>query len=89
MLREVMVDEEVNVLWRVLPDGSIRPTSFIWRDRTRYVDQVGRHWEERAGGETLRCWLVTSVDGETYEVRWNPASDRWTVHRAWIKQAMA
>ncbi len=89
MLREVIVNEEVRMLWRVLPNGEIRPTSFVWRDKTRYVDQVGRYWEERTGGQTVRCWLIQAVDGQTYEVRWNPADDVWSIHRAWIKQAVA
>ena len=89
MLREVIVDEEVRMLWRVLQNGEIRPTSFVWRDKTCYVDQVGRYWEERTGGQTLRYWLIQAVDGQTYEVRWNPADDVWSIHRAWIKQAIA
>lgn len=89
MLREVIVDEEVRMLWRVLQNGEIRPTSFVWRDKTRYVDQVGRQWEERSGGKTMRCWMIQAVSGETYEVRWDPAADVWSIHRAWIKPAVA
>lgn len=87
MLREVFVDEDVRVLWRVLASGAIRPTSFIWRDKTRYVDQLGRTWEERTEGKTVRCYMIHAVDGETFELRWDPAADVWQVHRAWIKQA--
>jgi hypothetical protein len=85
MPSEVLIDEPIDVLVRVMPDGSVRPTSFLWRDRTRYVNQIGRQWEERAGGRTLRCYLIMTVDGNTYELRWDPAGDSWRVVRAWLR----
>ena len=63
MASEALVDEEVDVLVRVLRDGSVQPTSFLWRDRTRYVGDHGRQWEERVEGRSLRCYLVQTVDG--------------------------
>ena len=89
MIREVLVDETINALWRVLPSGEIRPTSFIWRDKTRYVAEVGRTWEERVGGKTLRCFLIQAADTSTYELRWDAAGDVWQVHRAWLRDLMA
>lgn len=88
MRREVLVDEDVDALIRVLPNGDIRPTSFLWRGRTRYVGDVGRTWEERVDGQTLRCYLIQAVDNNTYELRWNPAADTWTIHRAWLNDVM-
>jgi len=85
MASEVLIEEPIDVLVRVLPDGQIRPTSFLWRDRTRYVNDVGRQWEERVAGRSLRCYLVQTVDGNTYELRWDPAGDAWTVHRGWLR----
>ncbi len=52
MNRELLINEPVDTLIRVLPNGDVRPTSFIWRDRTRYVNDVGRHWEEIVRGQT-------------------------------------
>lgn len=89
MAREVLVDEEVDVLVRVLNDASVRPTSFLWRNRTRYVNDVGRQWAERVQGNTVRVYLVTTVDGDAYELRYDPAEDRWTIHRAWLGDAVA
>jgi len=88
MNREVLVDEPVDVLVRMLSNGSIRPTSFLWRNQTRYVDNVGRQWEERVEGRALRCFLIQAVDRNTYELRWDPAADQWLVHRAWLQPAM-
>lgn len=85
MASEVLVDEAVDVLVRVLQDGSVRPTSFLWRNRTRYVSDTGRTWEERVGGRTVRVYLVQTVDNNTYELRYDPAADRWTIHRAWLR----
>ena len=81
----VLIDEPIDVLVRVLPDGRVQPTSFLWRNRTRYVADVGRQWEERVAGKSLRCYLILTVDQNTYEVRWDPAGDRWTVYRAWLR----
>ncbi|MGL4648298.1 MAG: hypothetical protein ACRC1H_02725 [Caldilineaceae bacterium] len=88
-MREVLVNEEVQVLWRTLPSGQIRPTSFIWRDRSRYVSELGRAWEERVAGRTQRCFLLQAVDGSSYELRWDPGEDAWRLHRAWLRDAAA
>ena len=85
MPSEVLVDEPIEVLVRVLPNGQINPTSFLWRDRTRYVADVGRSWVERVEGRSLRCYLVKTVDDNVYELRWDPAGDAWSVHRAWLR----
>lgn len=82
---EVIVDEPIRVLVRTLPSGKIVPTSFVWRDRTRYVSDAGRQWEERVEGKHVRCFLVKSVDNTTYELHWDPAGDEWRVHRAWLE----
>lgn len=89
MASEVLVNEEADVLVRVLRNGAVRPTSFLWRNRTRYVDNVGRTWEERVEGRTVRVYLVQSVDNTTYELRYDPTADRWTVHRAWFSDLVA
>lgn len=89
MVREVLVNEPVNTLWRVLPNGEIRPTSFIWRDKTNYVAEVGRMWEERVGGRTLRCYLIQAADTSTFELRWDAAAAVWEIHRAWLRDAVA
>lgn len=85
MPSQVLIDEPVDVLVRVMPNGEVRPTSFLWRGRSRYVNDVGRQWEERVGGRVVRCFLVMTVDDNTYELRWDPAGDRWTVHRGWLR----
>ncbi len=84
MRQQVIVDEPVDALVRVMPSGAVHPTSFLWRDKTRYVGNLGRQWEERVGGETLRCYLVQTVDNDTYELRWHPARNTWSIHRAWL-----
>lgn len=87
MPSQVLIDEPIDVLVRLMPSGEVRPTSFLWRERTRYVNDVGRQWEERVGGRAVRCFLVMTVDNNTYELRWDPAGDQWTVHRGWLQDA--
>ena len=86
MNHEVLVNETVSALVRVLPNGDVRPTSFLWRDRTRYVNHVGRQWEERVAGQSLRCYLVQTVDNNTYELRWEAGNNTWSIHRAWLRE---
>jgi hypothetical protein len=88
MMKEVLVEEIVDTLVRVTPNGAILPTSFIWRDRTRYVADVGRQWEERLQGKLVRCYLIQSVDNNTYELHWDAGENLWTLHRAWLRDLM-
>ena len=88
MSKEVLVNEPVDVLVRVMPNSTIHPTSFLWRDQSRYVSNVGRQWEERVAGKSLRCFLVQTVDNNTYELRWDPAGDQWVVYRAWLQDLL-
>ncbi|MEX1019521.1 MAG: hypothetical protein WDZ49_07675 [Litorilinea sp.] len=85
MTAEVLVNEPVDLLYRVMPSGAIRPTSFIWRHQTRYVDTIGRTWEERVQGATLRCFMIQTVEGNTFEIRFDPAQDQWFIQRAWLR----
>ena len=85
MTREVLVDEPINALVRVMADGEVRPTSFLWRNRTRYVADLGRRWEERIAGKSMRCYLLQTVDNNTFELHWEPGANEWSVHRAWLR----
>ncbi|MCX6044906.1 MAG: hypothetical protein NT075_07315 [Chloroflexi bacterium] len=85
MTREVLVNEPIKALTRMMASGDIRPTSFLWRDKTRYVSDLGRQWEERIAGKTIHCFLLQTVDNDTYELRWDPGDNAWTVHRAWLR----
>jgi hypothetical protein len=84
MIREVLINEPADVLVRVSSNGTMMPTSFLWRGKTRYVSDLGRQWEERVGGKALRCYLLKTVDENSYELRWDPAANDWSVHRAWL-----
>lgn len=84
-LKEVIVKENVDALVRVMRDGTVRPTSFLWRDRTRYVADTGRQWEERVAGKSLRFYLLQTVDGNTFELSYDPAANQWMIQRAWLQ----
>ncbi|MEZ4623046.1 MAG: hypothetical protein R2867_47150 [Caldilineaceae bacterium] len=88
-MKEVLVEETIDALVRVMKDGTIRPTSFLWRDRTRYVADIGRQWEERVSGQTFRFYLVQTVDGNTFELTFHPAANQWAVQRAWLRDVVA
>lgn len=84
-MKEVRVDETIDALVRIMKDGSIRPTSFLWRNRTRYVDNIGREWEERVAGQTVRICLLQTVDGNTFELCHEPTANQWSIRRAWLQ----
>ena len=42
------INEPIIVQARFLPDGAVQPTAFIWRERTRYIADWGRQWDEQA-----------------------------------------
>lgn len=88
MVREVLVEEPINALVRVMADGNVRPTSFLWRDRTRYVNHIGRQWEERQAGQLVRHYLVQTVDENTYELCLDPVTNAWSIRRAWLRDVV-
>ena len=88
MTREVLVEEPINALVRVMADGNVRPTSFLWRDRTRYVNHIGRQWEERNAGQLVRHYLVQTVDENTYELCFDPFTNAWSIRRAWLRDVV-
>jgi hypothetical protein len=81
------IKEPILVQALFLPDGMIRPTAFIWRDRTRYIADHGRQWDEEADGTTWRCYLVRTPAGETFELRCVLAEGRWILYRMWSSGA--
>jgi hypothetical protein len=87
-VKEVLVEETIDALIRVMADGTVYPTSFLWRDRTRYVADIGRQWEERVAGKTLRFYLMQTVDGNTFELTYDPTVNQWMVNRAWIQDVV-
>ncbi|MDQ3249367.1 MAG: hypothetical protein M3Q45_09185 [Chloroflexota bacterium] len=88
MVKEVLVNEPADTLVRLSANGEIRPTSFLWRNQTRYVSDLGRHWEERIAGKVVRCFLLQTVDNDTFELHYDAAENSWTVHRAWLRSKM-
>jgi len=81
------INEPILVQASFLPDGRVLPTAFIWRERTRYLTDHGREWEEQADGITWRCYLVHTPPGDTFELRYAPAEGRWVVWKAWLAAA--
>jgi hypothetical protein len=78
------IDEPILVQARFFPDGRIEPTAFIWRNRTRYIADWGRQWQEDAGGQAWQCYLVRTPNQETFDLRYAPTEGRWKLHRAWL-----
>jgi hypothetical protein len=81
------LDEPILVQARFLPEGGVQPAAFIWRNRTRYIAAVGRQWEEEVEGTLWRCYMVQTPNGETFELRLDPAGMRWVLARTWLKAA--
>ena len=80
----VAIDEPVRVAVRGLSSGKIAPKSFVWQGKTYFVSARGRQWSEWTDGKQVRCFLVQTPDMNSYELRWDPVEDRWSLHRAWF-----
>jgi len=83
------INEPILVQARFRPDGTVQPTAFTWRERTRPITDWGRQWDELCDGFQWRCYLVRTADGETFELRCAAATGRWLLHRAWLRNAAA
>lgn len=81
------VNEPILVQARFLPDGRVQPTAFIWRERTRYIADWGRQWDETIDGVTWHCYLVRTPVQETFELRSVLAEGRWVLARAWLHES--
>ena len=79
------INEPILVQARFLMDGRVLPTAFIWRERTRYIADHGRQWEETVDDTIWRCYLTRTPTGETFELRYAPAEGRWVVYRMWSR----
>ena len=77
------IDEPILVQARLLPDGEVQPTAFIWREGTYLIADWGRQWQEDAGSAIWNCYLVRTSNLETYELRLNRAAGQWVVARVW------
>ncbi len=82
------IDEPVLVQARFLPGGEVRPTAFVWQERTRYLAGVGRRWTEETGTGTWHCFLAQTMTGDTVELRWHATSHQWRLQRAWWRDAV-
>jgi len=55
--------------------GQIEPRRFTWQETWLDVEGLGRRWID--GGE--RCFNVMAAGGRMFELRFDPASLRWSV----------
>ncbi|MBC8446785.1 MAG: hypothetical protein H8D78_03455 [Chloroflexi bacterium] len=77
------VDEPIMVQARFDAQGRTQPVAFVWRNRTRYVTDVGREWVDETNGDApRRCFLVRAANGDTFELRLELKTLRWRLHRA-------
>ncbi len=88
MSEQIAVDEPVRVAIRTLPSGKIVPKLFVWQGQTHYVSAQGRQWAEGRDGKRVRCFLVQTLNQNAYELRWDAAEDVWSLHRAWLMNAV-
>ncbi len=74
--------------WRT-PDGEVHVRAFTWRGALHIVAAAGRRWQEENAEGIWRCVLVQTAAGDTFELRYQPASDRWLISGAWLRPRVA
>jgi len=84
-----LVDEPVTVQARFDPEGRVHPVAFVWRDRTCHIADRGRQWLDETGEKPVRCFLVRTACGDTFELHLELSALRWILHRAWIQPSAA
>lgn len=55
-----------------------RPRSFLWGDRRRVINDVGRRWMD---SESRQHYLVRTASGEVFELAYAPAQGTWRLLR--------
>ncbi|MDQ4078797.1 MAG: CinA family protein [Chloroflexota bacterium] len=58
------------------PDGAIRPLAFVWKGRSMEVTDRGREWRS----DDTHHFLVMTADNRVWELRFESAALRWTIH---------
>lgn len=74
--------------WRT-PDGQIHPRAFTWRGEMHVVTAAGRRWVESTEAGPWQCVMVQTALGDTFELRYQPNSDRWMVSGTWLRPRLA
>jgi len=74
--------------WRT-PDGQVHPRAFAWRGEMHVVTAAGRRWIETIENDSWHCVLVQTALGDTFELRYQPNTDRWMVSGTWLRPRLA
>jgi hypothetical protein len=77
------INEPVTAQVREKKDGALVPTAFVWRDRRFEIESWGRESSMVRAGRSLRCYLVQTTSGETWELCHEAESCQWTLTRHW------
>ncbi len=71
-----MKNKKSSVDARFEADGMIRPLAFVCKGRSMRITDWGRRWEK----EGTRHFLVMTMGDRIWELRFMPATLKWTVH---------
>ncbi len=77
------INEPVTVKVREKKDEALVPTAFVWRDRRYEINSWGRESSVVKAGRSLRCYLVQTTSGVTWELCYEAESCQWMLTRHW------
>lgn len=77
------VNEPLNVEGHRTAEGTFRPLAFTWQGRRYSIESWGRESTKENGGTTVRCYLVQTAGGETWELCQDKETAQWTLTRHW------
>ncbi len=63
--------------------GTIRPLRFRWRGKVHRVGKVTGEWNRIEGSASVRFYSVETVDGASFELRYDPRGGGWKLCKAW------
>jgi PncC family amidohydrolase len=79
----------VGVEVQQLKDGTARPLAFFWQDRRYQIEAWGRQSSKTQNQSILRCHLVQTSSGETWELCQDIETAQWTLARHWARSYRA
>jgi hypothetical protein len=77
------VNELVTVELQLRENGTVLPLAFLWQGRRLQIESWGRENTSTHGGRTVRCYLVQTAGGETWELCQDREKAQWFITRHW------
>ncbi|MFC2030222.1 hypothetical protein ACFLWA_05780 [Chloroflexota bacterium] len=84
-----LINDRVSVEVRTRRDGRAIPMAFVWQGARFRVESWGRESGETEEGRAVRCHLVQTAGGDSWELCQDVETAQWTLTRHWAAKFRA